>query len=131
MQPGGISPHPPRPFSSSEKGSFKTESGEMNYPEIIIYSVNMAEFLAPMKRKDWDDAAAYLLEKIRALKLAGADFAAISANTPHLLFEKIKADSPLHLISIVEATREEAYVILSSLLGERRNLIITEHYCFI
>jgi len=105
---GGLGPEATVDYYKEIINCFKTGGGEMNYPEIIIYSVNMADFLAPMKRKAWDDAAGYLLDKIRALKNAGADFAAISANTPHLLFEKIKADSPLPLISIVEATREEA-----------------------
>lgn len=105
---GGLGPEATVDYYKEIINRFKSESGEMDYPEIIIYSVNMAEFLKPMKAKAWDDAADYLLTKIRALKSAGADFAAISANTPHLLFEKLKTDSPLHLISIVEATREEA-----------------------
>lgn len=105
---GGLGPEATLDYYKEIINCFKTENGEMNYPEIIIYSVNMADFLEPMRAKDWDAAAEYILAKIRALKHAGADFAAISANTPHLLFEKIKEKSPLHLISIVEATREEA-----------------------
>ena len=39
---------------------------------------------------------------------SGADFAALSANTPHIVFDKLKEQSPIPLISIVEATCEEA-----------------------
>lgn len=105
---GGLGPEATVDYYKEIINCFKTESGEMNYPEIIIYSVNMADFLVPMNAKDWDAAADYLVDKITALKHAGAEFAAISANTPHLIFEKVKNKSPLYLISIVEATREEA-----------------------
>ena len=105
---GGLGPEATIDYYKEIINRFKNESGEMNYPEIIIYSVNMADFLKPMNSKKWDEAVEYIIQKIEALKSAGADFAAISANTPHLLFEKIKEKSPIHLISIVEATREEA-----------------------
>jgi aspartate racemase len=36
----------------------------------------------------------------------GADFAIISANTPHLVFDEVKKRSPIPLISIVEAAAE-------------------------
>ena len=81
---------------------------EPEYPEIVVYSVNMYEFLGMMKKKEYDNATDYLLTKLMALKNAGADFAAISANTPHLLFDGLEQRSPLPLVSIVEATCTEA-----------------------
>jgi aspartate racemase len=48
-----------------------------------------------------------LVSKLNSLKNAGAEFAAITANTPHLLFDPVKERSPLPLISIVEATCKE------------------------
>lgn len=47
-------------------------------------------------------------KKLRHWKRAGADFAAITANTPHLLFDELEKETPLPLISIVEATSREA-----------------------
>ncbi len=120
---GGLGPEATVDYYKEIINCFKTESGEMNYPEIIIYSVNMADFLVPMRAQEWDAAAEYLTDKIRALKNAGAEFAAISANTPHLLYEKVKEKSPLHLISIVEATREEA-----SRLGLQNPGLIGTHF---
>ncbi|MBK6965521.1 MAG: aspartate/glutamate racemase family protein, partial [Bacteroidales bacterium] len=43
------------------------------------------------------------LKRSGALKRPGAEFAAISANTPHLFFDRIRELSHLPLISIVEA----------------------------
>jgi len=104
---GGLGPEATIDYYKELINAFKTNDGDLNYPEIIIYSVNMSEFLALMKAKDYDMATAYLLEKIKGLELAGAEFAALSANTPHLLFDRLKAAAGIPLISIVEATRDE------------------------
>ena len=68
----------------------------------------MAHFIGLMREKKYDQATAYISEKIEGLKQAGADFAALSANTPHQLFDELKERSGIPLISIVEATCNEA-----------------------
>jgi aspartate racemase len=50
----------------------------------------------------------YLLNSLRRLARAGVDFAAITANTPHIVFDELAARSPVPLVSIVEACAEEA-----------------------
>ena len=52
------------------------------------------------------------MQAIDNLAKSGAEFAALSANTPHIIFDRLNAQSPIPLISIVDATCEEA---------ERRN----------
>jgi len=44
----------------------------------------------------------YLLDSIRRLERAGCDFAAMAANTPHIVFDELAAESPIPLLSIVE-----------------------------
>jgi aspartate racemase len=107
---GGLGPEATVEYYKEIIDAFKSENSELNYPEIIIYSVNMSEFIGMMREKKYDSATSYLLEKIENLKDAGADFAALSANTPHQLFGELKAKSLLPLISIVEATCEEAMI---------------------
>ncbi|HEX2977065.1 MAG TPA: amino acid racemase [Bacteroidales bacterium] len=104
---GGLGPEATVDYYNLLIDSFKDDSGSLNYPEIIIYSVNMSEFLGLMREKKYDSAARKVADKAEALKRAGADFAAITANTPHMLFDQITGLSPLPLISIVEATCEE------------------------
>ena len=82
--------------------------GSLNYPEIIIYSVNMSKFIGFLNKEMYPEAADYISASVNKLKDAGADFAAISANTPHLLFREIQSKSKLSLISIVEACAEKA-----------------------
>jgi aspartate racemase len=112
---GGLGPEATVDYYNLLIDSFKDDSGSLNYPEIIIYSVNMSEFLGLMREKKYDSAARKVADKAEALKRAGADFAAITANTPHMLFDQITGLSPLPLISIVEATCEECMK-----MGEKR-----------
>jgi aspartate racemase len=77
-------------------------------PEIVILSARMSELFELVAAKDWDGLVAWLLAKLDALAAAGADFAAITANTPHVVFDAVQARSPLPLRSIVEATCREA-----------------------
>lgn len=104
---GGLGPEATIDYYKELINAFKNENGDLNYPEIIVYSVNMTVFLGLMKAKKYEEVTAYLLEKIEGLKRAGAEFVAISANTPHLLFDHLKEKSPIPLISIVEATRDQ------------------------
>ncbi len=105
---GGMGPESTLDYYREIINAFKDDAGDLNYPEILIYSVNLSDFLRFMKIKAYDRIVDLLLGKITALHRAGADFAAITANTPHLLFDEILAKSPLPLISIVEATCQEA-----------------------
>ncbi len=105
---GGMGPESTLEYYRAIINAFKTGSGILDYPEMVIYSVNLSEFLNLMKAKEYDRIVDMLVAKIVALKEAGADFAALTANTPHLLFDRIRERSPLPLISIVEATCKES-----------------------
>jgi aspartate racemase len=84
-------------------------------PDVVIYGANAAELFALMEAGDHGGLVEWLLAKLVALAGAGAQLAAITANTPHVVFDRVKALSPLPLRSIVEATRDEA-----ARLGVRR-----------
>lgn len=105
---GGLGPEATVDYYQKIIDAFKTESGDLNYPEIIVYSVNMSEFIGLMKTGKYEQATSYLAEKVESLRRAGVDFVALSANTPHQLFDPLQERSALPLISIVEATCEEA-----------------------
>ena len=105
---GGLGPEATIDYYKEIINAFKNEKGDLNYPEIIIYSVNMSEFLSLMKEKKYDKVTTLLVEKIEGLKRAGAEFAVLSANTPHLLFDRIKEKCGIPMISIVEAACNES-----------------------
>lgn len=50
----------------------------------------------------------YLVSEITVLARAGATVALIAANTPHLVFDDVRQQSPIELVSIVDAARDAA-----------------------
>lgn len=107
---GGLGPEATGDYYRELISKFRTvnRENELTYPEIIIYSVNMAKFLGNLKKKKFREAADYIVTCIEKLASAGADFAAISANTPHLLFDDISKKVSIPLISIVESCKIKA-----------------------
>ena len=76
-------------------------------PAIVIDSLdpNRALYLA---QTDVDAMFDYILASVRRLVAAGVDFIAITANTPHLVYDELAAVSSRPMISIVEVCAEEA-----------------------
>jgi aspartate racemase len=76
-------------------------------PSIVIDSLdsNLALRLAAQDRAALTD---YLLGSIRRLTGAGVDFVAMTANTPHMVFDELAAASSVPLLSIVEVCADEA-----------------------
>jgi len=78
--------------------------GDGSNPEIVIYSMDVNKLLYMIANKQWDATVEWLVEGLRVLDKAGADFGFISANTPHIVFDRVKELSPIPLLSIVEET---------------------------
>jgi aspartate racemase len=76
-------------------------------PSIVIDSIDAQQTLR-LSRDDRDGLTAYLMASLNRLAGAGVDFAALTANTPHLVFDDLAARSPLPLISIVDVCAQEA-----------------------
>ncbi|NTV48407.1 MAG: amino acid racemase [Geobacteraceae bacterium] len=104
---GGLGPESTVDYYKRIIEAFRTE-GSLAAPEIIIYSVNIEEVLTLVSRREWSSLVYLLVAKIKALHRAGADFAVISANTPHIVFNEVQAKSPIPLLSIVTATRDKS-----------------------
>lgn len=76
-------------------------------PHILIDSLDV-DYGLSLVEHDRRKLVEYLLGSVNRLAAAGADFAAMAANTPHVVFDDLVARSPIPLISIVEAAAEEA-----------------------
>ena len=79
-----------------------------NSPLVIINSVNLKQMIDWMGANELGKVTDYLVEAFGKLEKAGADFGALTANTPHIVFDELKQQCSLPLISIVEATCERA-----------------------
>lgn len=76
-------------------------------PSLVIDSLD-AQYGLRLVANDRAGYVAYLLGSLRRLAGAGVDFAVMTANTPHLVFDELAALSPVPLLSIVETCAEEA-----------------------
>jgi aspartate racemase len=73
-------------------------------PHIIINSINLKHMIDWMGAGELGKVADYLVKEFETLQRAGVDFAALTANTAHIVFDELKQRVSLPLISIVEAT---------------------------
>lgn len=90
-------------------------------PSIIIDSLDVRRALH-LVGTDRAALTEYLLSSLGRLAGAGVDFAAMTANTPHIVFDQLAARSPVPLVSIVEACAVEAQrrgLARMALLGTR------------
>ena len=105
---GGIGPESTVEYYRLIVSAYLDREKNGNYPRIIINSINMKKMLDLIGENRLDEVTNYLVGEIQKLASAGADFALLASNTPHIVFDQINRSSPLPLISIVEATCEEA-----------------------
>ena len=101
---GGLGPESTVEYYQNIIALYRERQRDGSYPEFIINSVDLKKGLDFMAEGNLTGMADYLLEEIRKLARAGANFGLISANTPHIVFDELAPKSPIPLISIVEAT---------------------------
>ncbi|MCB2296062.1 amino acid racemase [Clostridium algoriphilum] len=101
---GGFGPESTLDYYRLLIETYRHQTQKESSPEIIIYSMDMNILLKLVADEQWDDLIEWLVNGIKVLHNAGANFAFISANTPHIVFEKVNELSPIPLLSIVEET---------------------------
>jgi aspartate racemase len=84
------------------------EQADGHSPPVIITSINLKQMVEWMTAGNLAAVTDNLAAEFERLRQAGADIAALTANTPHIVFDELQQRSSLPLISIVEATCEEA-----------------------
>jgi aspartate racemase len=119
---GGMTPESTVTYYQHIFRRYEEVHGDLGYPETVIYDVSFQRFEDWMGEEDWGSIEEALLDGLKRLAAAGAEFAVIATNTMHILFEKLEARSPIPLISIVDATaeaiKEEGFEVVG-LLGTR------------
>jgi aspartate racemase len=99
---GGLGPASTLVYYKEIIDGYRAIAGEDCYPDIIINSINMTQLLDYVASGDMDALAGMVVQSIEDLANAGAGFAAIASNTPHIAINEITRKSALPLISIVD-----------------------------
>ena len=105
---GGIGPESTVDYYKRIIGAFHDTQDVSGYPEMMIYSADLSSLMKILEAGDWERLTDWLLEKVVALQKAGAEFAVIGSNSPHIVFDEVNARSPLPMLSIVEETCKHA-----------------------
>ncbi len=99
---GGIAPESTIQYYRQIVSSYQALTSESEFPPVIINSIHMTKMLDLIGTKKLTEVTEYLLQEIQKLQRAGADFAVLASNTPHIVFDELQRQSPIPLISIVE-----------------------------
>lgn len=114
---GGVGPESTIEYYRFIIGAYRERTGDDSYPSIIINSVDVNKYIALATANDFEQFAEGLVIEIDRLARAGADFGALAANTPHIVFDQLQRRSAIPLVSIVEATRDRARALGLSRIG--------------
>ena len=100
---GGIGPESTIDYYRLLLDAYRQRVPDGSAPSIIINSIDVNKALAMLDAGELQKLIDYLALEIERLARAGADFAFLSANTPHIVFDELQRRSPIPLVSIVEA----------------------------
>lgn len=105
---GGIGPGSTVDYYQTIIELYRARIGDGSYPPILINSIDVQRVLATVGAGELQALTEWLLTELQKLERAGADFAIMASNTPHIVFDDLERQSPLPLISIVAETAEVA-----------------------
>ncbi|WP_298834354.1 amino acid racemase [uncultured Planococcus sp.] len=106
---GGTGPESTVDYYQSIINKFQEQTGSQEtLPELLIYSINMYKIFDLLETGQEEELAEYLAAAVLSLERAGADFAVISANTPHIVFDQVQQKVNIPMVSIVEETYQKA-----------------------
>lgn len=99
---GGIGPESTIPYYHDIVYGVQKALGKPVFPPIIIDSISVFQVLSFCQEKDYSGLAGYVSQSIQHLAAGGAEIAALTGNTPHIIFDELQRSSPIPLISIVD-----------------------------
>ena len=114
---GGLSPESTVSYYLYITHNYAERFGNYDYPEIIIYSVNLENYHKWRSIDRWDLIVDDLVSCFQKLKSSGADFGLIATNTMHKVFEQVAASVDLPLINIIDETALKAQEFSINTLG--------------
>ena len=103
---GGISHESTIEYYGLIQKKYYERTGD-SYPEVVIFSLDFEKF-TEFENTDKEQYIKYIMEGIRSLEKAGADFVIMAANSPHAVFDEVEKKSQIPVLSIVRATCEQA-----------------------
>jgi aspartate racemase len=105
---GGLGAESTIDYYRSILARYRERKPDGTFPQIVINSLDVNKGIAMLEAGRLGELTDYLAAGLQLLSRAGADFAFIAANTPHLVFDDVERRSEIPLLSIVRATADHA-----------------------
>jgi aspartate racemase len=103
---GGIAPESTVAYYRMIVAAYKRARPDGSYPELVIDCIDVTKMLGLIADGKLDEVTAYIANSVNNLAAAGAEFALLASNTPHVVFDRLQRNSPVPLLSIVDAATE-------------------------
>jgi aspartate racemase len=114
---GGLGPESTVDYYRLIIAAYREQKQDDSYPAIIINSIDLNKVRDLVTANALAELTEHLLAEVQRLAKAGADFGLFAANTPHIVFDDVRRQSTIPLISIVEATCDTAKALGLKRLG--------------
>jgi aspartate racemase len=108
---GGTGPESTIEYYKRLIAAYRARNPEGRAPSMIINSIDNKNLVDWFTSNELGRVTDFLAAEIERLARAGADFALIAANTPHLVFDELQRRVKIPMLSIVEATCDAAAAI--------------------
>lgn len=105
---GGIAPESTIEYYRLLVAEYRRRRADESYPPILINSIDLTRMIGLIAAGEMEAVTAYLGKEIARLARAGADFAVLASNTPHIVFDELRRRAPVPMISIVAAAADAA-----------------------
>lgn len=80
------------------------------HPPVCLYNSSFADILAAQRKDDWEAVTQLIVEAIRHVALAGAEFVVVPANSIHFAIQSIQAQSRVPIISLLDVVADECAI---------------------
>jgi aspartate racemase len=114
---GGIGPESTIAYYRAIMAAARAGPPGREQPPILITSIDVQKVLRLAGTHALPELTEYLVEEVERLAKAAADLALLAANTPHIVFDDVRSQVSIPMVSIVEATREVARAMGLQRLG--------------
>src|SRR3954464_5915480 len=105
---GGIGPESTVDYYRTIVRLYREQTGAKGYPPLLIKSVDFERMIQLVEAGDAAKLGAYFLAALNSLADAGANFAVMASNTPHVIFNELSERARIPLISIMDVALDAA-----------------------
>ena len=110
-------------YYSRIMNKYSAQFGDMDYPEVVIYSLSHGKFKGYEDNRQMDEYVDYISKAIFALEKARVDFITLAANSPHSVMDRLRELTRTPFISALDSAYNE-----SARLGYKKLLLMGIKY---